>query len=75
MRTYLIICCFAGIAIPYFALPFVLVHGPNFRLFVEEIFATRISCFFAADLILSSVFFSRLVAPRSPARKIDGWCS
>jgi len=58
MRPYLIVCCIAGIVIPYwFALPFFLIHGPNFRLFVEEIFATRISSFFAADLILSSVIF------------------
>ena len=58
MRAYLIACCVAGILIPYyFAMPFFLIHGPNFRLFVEEIFATRISSFFAADLILSSVIF------------------
>jgi hypothetical protein len=73
MRTCLIACCIAGIIIPYyFALPFFLIHGPNFRLFVEEIFATHISSFFAADLILSSVIF--LGWSRREARA-GGWCS
>jgi Terpene cyclase DEP1 len=58
MKPYLIVCCIAGIVIPYwFALPFFLIHGPNSRLLAEEVFATRISSFFAADLILSSVIF------------------
>jgi hypothetical protein len=74
MRTFLIFCCIAGIVIPYwFALPFFLIHGPNFSLFVEEIFATRISRFFAADLIVASAIF--LVWSRQDARdrKIAGW--
>jgi hypothetical protein len=74
MRVFLIVCCFAGIIIPYwFALPFFLIHGPNFRLFFEEIFATRISSFFAADLIVASVIF--LVWSRRDARErgIAGW--
>jgi hypothetical protein len=78
MRTYLILCCIAGIVIPYyFALPFFLIHGPNFRLFIEEIFATRISSFFAADLLLSSIIFSRgRAAKHEPATfQAGGWCS
>jgi hypothetical protein len=74
MRTFLIVCCVAGIVIPYwFAAPFFLIHGPNFRLFVEEIFATRISSFFAADLILSSIIFLSWSRREARARKIPGW--
>jgi hypothetical protein len=74
MKPYLIVCCIAGIVIPYwFALPFFLIHGPNFRLFVEEIFATRISSFFAADLILSSVIFLGWSRREAREKKIDGW--
>ncbi len=74
MKPYLIVCCIAGIAIPYwFALPFFLIHGPNFRLFVEEIFATRISSFFAADLILSSVIFLGWSRHEAREKKIEGW--
>jgi Terpene cyclase DEP1 len=74
MRTYLILCCIAGFVIPYyFALPFFLIHGPNFRLFVEEIFATRISSFFAADLILSSLMFLSWSRRDARDRNIRGW--
>lgn len=74
MKIFLIICCVAGIVVPYwFALPFFVIHGPNFALFVEEMFAARISSFFAADLIISSVIF--LVWSRRDARdrNINGW--
>ena len=74
MKTYLIICSVAGIVIPYwFELPFFLIHGPNFGLFVEEIFATRISSFFAADLLLSSVIFLSWSRREARDKKIDGW--
>jgi hypothetical protein len=74
MRTYLILCCIVGFVIPYyFALPFFLIHGPNLRLFVEEIFATRISSFFAADLLLSSIIFLSWSRREARARNIPGW--
>jgi hypothetical protein len=74
MKTFLIVCCIMGTVIPYwFALPFFLIHGLNFKLFLEEIFATRISSFFAADLVVSSVIF--LIWSRREARdkKLAGW--
>lgn len=74
MRIFLIICCVAGTVIPYwFAFPFFLIHGANFRLFAEEMFATRISSFFAADLILSSIFFLSWSRREARERKIEGW--
>ena len=74
MKIFLIVCCVVGTVVPYwFALPFFLIHGPNFALFVQEMFATRISSFFAADLITASVIF--LVWSRRDARgkNINGW--
>ena len=74
MKIFLILCCVAGIVIPYwFALPFFLIHGPNFSLFLEEIFATRISSFFAADLIVASVIFLVWSFRDSKERRISGW--
>jgi Terpene cyclase DEP1 len=74
MRTFLIVCCVAGIVVPYwFAAPFFLIHGPNFRLLVEEALATRISSFFAADLILSSVIFLAWSRREARLRNIHGW--
>jgi hypothetical protein len=40
---------------------------------IEEIFATRISSFFAADLILSSVIFLGWSRREARAKKVDGW--
>src|SRR5262245_7378052 len=74
MKAFLISCCVAGIVIPYwFALPFFLIHGPNFSLFVEEIFETRISSFFAADLIVASLIFLVWSFRDSRERGIGGW--
>lgn len=74
MKIFLTFCCVAGIVIPYwFALPFFLIHGANFSLFVEEIFATRISSFFAADLIVASVIFLVWSFRDSKERRISAW--
>jgi hypothetical protein len=74
MKAFLIVCCFAGVLLPWwFATPFFLIHGPNFSLFFEEIFGTRISSFFAADLIVASVIFLVWSLKDSRERKISGW--
>ncbi len=74
MRAFLIVCCFAGIVIPWwFALHFFVIHGANFSLFFEEMFATRISTFFAADLIVASVIFLVWSFGDARERKIRGW--
>ena len=74
MRAFLIVCCFAGIVIPWwFALHFFVIHGANFSLFFEEMFATRISTFFAADLIVASVIFLVWSWKDSRERRIAGW--
>lgn len=74
MRAFLILCCVAGALVPWwFALPFFLIHGPNFGLFVEEMLGTRISSFFAADLILASVIFLVWSWRDARERGISGW--
>jgi len=75
MKIFLIACCVVGIVVPYwFALPFFLIHGPNLWLFVEEMFASRISSSFAADLIISSVIFLSWSRRDARDKKIIGWC-
>jgi len=74
MKTYWCVCCLVGIVVPYwFALPFFVIHGPNFGLFVNEIFATRISSFFAADLTLASVMFLSWSRRDAQKRGVSGW--
>jgi len=48
--------CIGGTVVPYAVfLPWLAAHGLNLRLFVQEIFANRISSFFALDVIVSAV--------------------
>ena|ERR1051325_330131 len=57
MVQYLyLILCVAGTALPYSQFfPFLAEHGFNVRLFVEQLFANRISSLFGYDVIVSSV--------------------
>lgn len=41
----------------YFLISFLAAHGFDPRIFVQQLFGTRISAFFAVDLLLSSVVF------------------
>jgi len=54
-RVYLILCVL-GFALPYSQfLPWLLEHGFNLSLFFSELFANRISTFFAMDVIVSAI--------------------
>jgi len=54
-RVYLILCVL-GFVIPYSQfVPWLLEHGFNLGLFVRELFANRISMFFAMDVIVSAI--------------------
>jgi hypothetical protein len=47
-----------GFIVPYyFLISFVVTHGLDARLFVQQLVGTPISAFFAVDLLLSSVVF------------------
>jgi hypothetical protein len=54
-HLYLILCI-AGTVIPYAVfVPWLVVHGLNLRLLIQEILVNRISIFFALDVVLSAV--------------------
>lgn len=55
-KSLYLILCVAGTLFPYSQfVPFLYEHGPDLRLFVEQLFANRISGFFGLDVIVSSV--------------------
>jgi Terpene cyclase DEP1 len=55
-RHVYLICCVLGLVLPYSQfLPWLLEHGFNVTLFVCELFANRISAFFAMDVIVSAI--------------------
>ena len=55
-KSLYLLLCLAGTILPYWwFVPFVREHGLDLRLFVEQLFATQISGFFAMDVVVSSV--------------------
>ncbi|HWY09550.1 MAG TPA: DUF2834 domain-containing protein [Candidatus Acidoferrales bacterium] len=65
-KTLYLLLCIVGLAAPYAAfLPWLAEHGPNARLFVQNLFANRISAFFALDVVVSAVVLLRFVAVES----------
>jgi len=55
-RYVYLVCCVFGLILPYSQfLPWLFEHGLNLTLFVRELFANRISAFFAIDLVVSAI--------------------
>ena len=54
-HTYLVLCVL-GAVLPYSQLvPWIAAHGLDFPLLFEELFSTRVSAFFALDVIVSAI--------------------
>ena len=55
-RHVYLACCVLGLLLPYSQLvPWLLEHGLNVTVFCRELFANRISSFFAIDVIVSAI--------------------
>jgi len=56
MRHVYLTFCVLGLLLPYsqFA-PWVALHGLDLRLFIHELFSTRIGAFFGMDVLVSAV--------------------
>jgi hypothetical protein len=58
LKTLYLLLAVLGLAVPYYFLgTFLLEHGLNVRLLVQQLFANSISTFFAVDVLISSVVF------------------
>ena len=55
-RHFYLVCCVLGVLLPCSQLvPWLLEHGLNITLFCRELFANRVSGFFAMDVIISAI--------------------
>jgi predicted exporter len=55
-KTVYLLLCVAGILLPYSQfVPFVAEHGLDLKLFVEQLFSTRIGAFFGLDVLVSAL--------------------
>jgi hypothetical protein len=65
-KTIYLLLCIVGFAVPYAAfVPWLIEHGPGGRLFLQYLFANRISAFFALDVVVSAVVLLRFSALES----------
>jgi uncharacterized protein DUF2834 len=74
-KLFYLALCILGAVLPYWQfIPWLAEHGVNGRLFVQELFATRISTFFALDVIVSAVVVLRFIRAESgPLRINHAW--
>ena len=65
--------CVVGFAAPYAAfIPWLAEHGLNGRLFLQHLFANRISAFFALDVVVSALVLLRFSALESRRLGLQG---
>jgi uncharacterized protein DUF2834 len=56
IKTVYAILCFVGAALPYWQfVPWLAQNGLDMRLFLQQLFANRISAFFGMDVLVSAV--------------------
>jgi hypothetical protein len=72
-KTIYLLLCVVGTILPYSQfVPWLLEHGLNLRLFVDQLLVNRISTFFALDVIVSAVVligFMRVENSRNKVRR------
>jgi len=71
MRWWYLMLAVIGAALPYSQfLPWLAVHGLDFRLMVTELFSTRIGGFFGMDVLVSAVVLLGFIRREGTARKV-----
>lgn len=72
-HLYLVLAV-AGMVVPYyFLITFLLAQGLDGRAFMQQLLGTRISTFFAVDLLLSSVVFVIFLRHEARRYSIKHW--
>lgn len=70
-RNIYLVLCFVGAALPYWVfIPWLFQPGASPGLFIGELFANRISTFFALDVIVSAIVLIRFVRTEQDRRPI-----
>jgi hypothetical protein len=71
-KCFYLVLCILGAVLPYSQfVPWLGEHGVNEWLFVQQLFATRISAFFALDVIVSAVVVLRFIQAESGRLRIN----
>jgi formate hydrogenlyase subunit 3/multisubunit Na+/H+ antiporter MnhD subunit len=74
MRRVYLILSIAGFVLPYyFLVTFLLENGFDLGLILDQLFANRISTFFAVDLILTAIVFLIYSYTETRTLKVKNW--
>jgi Protein of unknown function DUF2834 len=74
VKTLYLAFCLVGLALPYWEfIPWVMQHGLNLRLLIQELFGNRISAFFGMDVLVSAVVFLSFVRAERTRLRIRAW--
>jgi phosphoglycerol transferase MdoB-like AlkP superfamily enzyme len=73
-KTIYFIFAVLGLVLPYyFLISFLSENGLNLALIIQELFANKISTFFAIDLIISIIVFWFYLYHEATTRKMKNW--
>lgn len=72
-HLYLILSVIGFVGPYYFFIAFLMTHGLDGRAFLQQLFGTQISTFFAVDLIISSLIFVVYLRQESIRYSITFW--
>ena len=62
-KTYYLLFSLIGAIVPYWQfIHWLLEPGPKFSLFLSQLFANRISTFFALDVVISAIVLLRFIS-------------
>ena len=72
-HLYLILAVIGFVGPYYFFISFLTAHGLDGKAFVQQLFGTQISTFFAVDLLVSCVVFVRYLRQEATRYSIGRW--
>jgi hypothetical protein len=74
MRRLYLLLAIIGLVLPYyFFVSFLIANGLNFSLFFSQLFANKISSFFAVDLMITAIVFLVFLYQESQRYQLENW--
>ena len=74
LRQVYLACCLLGLVLPYSQfIPWVMEHGLDPSLFVQNLFANRIGGFFGMDVLVSALVLVIFMRQESRSLRIHHW--
>jgi len=74
LKHLYLVLAIVGMVVPYyFLISFFTAHGLDGRAFLQQLFATKVSTFFAVDLLIASIVFIVYLPREARRNSIENW--